>query len=773
MSDPKNPEPSQSRRNFLKTTGAASVLLMSNPLFQVPVRGSENTKAPIGEVPWYRRLTRWGQTNITEPDSQTYDIGWWRGYWKRTLTQGIVVNAGGIVAYYPSRVPFHRQAEHLAGRDLFGELCNAAHQEGLAVFARMDSNRAHEDLFRAHPDWFAFNAEGKPYMEGDLYVTCVNSPYYDEFIPSILKEVIKLYRPEGFTDNMWHGLNRYSICHCKRCSEKFKKRSGFNLPEAVNWDDPAYRQWIRWNYDRRLEIWDFYNNVTKTAGGDDCIWVGMTPGSISWSAASFRDYKGICERAGMIMLDHQARYGNETGFHQNGEVGKLIHGMLGWDKIIPESMAMYQQGTPNFRLTSKPEPEARMWVLSGFAGGIQPWWHHVAAYHEDRRMYRTVEPLYKWHSANEEFLINRRPVATVGVVWSQENMDFYGRNNSHRLVDEPWRGMTQALLRARIPYLPVHADHIDSQGDQFSVLVLPNLGVMTDEQISSIRHFASGGGGLVATGQSSLFNQWGEPRPDYGLSDLFGAHAGEKFRDHNHATGHYTGETLHTYLRITPELRSLVDGPRSGREPHVTASRHPVFKGFNETDILPFGGNLVPASVDAGAEALLTFVPDFPRFPPEMVWMREPVTNIPGLVLNTSPGGGRIAFLPADIDRQFARHNLPDHSNLLANLVRWACRDNIPLEIEGGGLIDCNLYHQPGRMILHLVNLNHEGAWRQPLHELSPVGPLTVRLTVPGDVSGESLRLLVSGQKIPAKKVNGRIIFEIKIIHDHEVIVVA
>ena len=32
-------------------------------------------------------------------------------------------------------------------------------------------------------------------------------------------------------------------------------------------------------------------------------------------------------------------------------------------------------------------------MIAGIAGGIQPWWHHVAAYHEDRRMYRTAEPV--------------------------------------------------------------------------------------------------------------------------------------------------------------------------------------------------------------------------------------------------------------------------------------------------------------------------------------------------------------------------------------------
>ena len=92
------------------------------------------------------------------------------------------------------------------------------------------------------------------------------------------------------------------------------------------------------------------------------------------------------------MLDNQGR-SDLGGFQENALAGKMLHSLLGWDKLIPESMAMYQQGRPQFRFTSKSKPEARMWMLAGFAGGIQPWWHHVGAYHEDRRMYRTAEPV--------------------------------------------------------------------------------------------------------------------------------------------------------------------------------------------------------------------------------------------------------------------------------------------------------------------------------------------------------------------------------------------
>ena len=136
------------------------------------------------------------------------------------------------------------------------------------------------------------------------------------------------------------------------------------------------------------------------------------------------------------------RRAGAAGFEENADTGKLVHGVLGWDKLAPESMAMYQAGRGTFRLASKPAAEARMWMIEGFAGGIQPWWHHIGAYHEDRRMYHTAEPVMNWYEANQRYLINRRPLATVGIVWSQRNTDFYGQDRAAELVDAPYRGFT-------------------------------------------------------------------------------------------------------------------------------------------------------------------------------------------------------------------------------------------------------------------------------------------------------------------------------------------
>ena len=737
-----------SRRDFIGIS-AATIASVPGPVIAATTE------------PWYRRTFRWGQTNITEKDPVRYDIAWWREFWKRTRVQGVIINAGGIVAYYPSKYPLQHRAEFLGDRDLYGELAKAAHDDGLTVVARMDSNRTGEEFYSAHPDWFARNSSGNPYRAADKYVTCVNSPYYDEYLPAVLTEIIDRSHPEGFADNSWSGLGRDSICYCENCERKFRDKTGAALPLKHDWKDSVYRRWIDWNYARRIEIWDLNNNATKAAGGSNCLWFGMNSGSVSAQSSSFRDCKAIFERAEMVFLDHQSR--GTAGFEENADTGKLVHGILGWDKLAPESMAMYQAGRGTFRVASKPAAEARMWMIEGLAGGILPWWHHIGAYQEDRRMYKTAEPIMKWHETNQRYLLNRRPLATVGLAWSQRNTDFYGQDRAAELVDAPYRGFAASLVRARIPYVPIHIDHIGRDGGSLKVLVLPGIAAMSDSQCAAVLDFVAKGGALIATGATSLYNEFGDARSDYGLAGLFGAH----YRGIAGGERAGAGQTLHTYLRLSPELRGGVWGPEVGDEPRDVGQRHPVLRGFGDTDILPFGGTLLPLNLDSGVTVPLTFVPPFPVLPPETSWMRQPKTDIPGLVLK-----GRVAFLPADIDRLYSGLSLPDHATLLANLVRWAANGDIPLQVEGRGLFDCNLYTQPGRVIAHIVNLTATGRVPVTDDDLVPAGPLKFGVRLPGGVRSGTVRMLVADRSLAPVVTNGWMRTIIPSVLDHEVLVI-
>jgi hypothetical protein len=727
--------------------------------------------------PWYSRVKRWGQVNITDNNAGNMDVDFWRRYWRETEVQGMILNAGGVTAFYPTKIPYHHMPASMGGRDLFGELTKACKEDGVVLCARLSYGYANADILKAHPDWFCVDAQGARTRQ-----TCMNGGYIYEYTPLIVKEIVANYRPAGFSLSAW-GAN-YDLCYCDVCKKLFKEKTGHDLPGSKNWDDRVYRDWVVWNNDQVLALWDFHNSVSKTAGGADCIWVGQSGGTVI-----SRSMKGILARAPMIMHDHQVR-NDESGFQQNSEAGKLTHGLLGWDKVATECQAIFAP-----RLASKPAPEAQMWMYEGMAGGLTPWWHTISGYSEDKRRYATVPPVFKWHKANEEYLYNRLPVATVGVVWSEDNNVFYGRDDTPEKVLAPWRGMINALVRARIPYITVYADHIDPDAAQLSTLLLPNVAALTDGQIASVRRFVANGGGLLATGESSLYDNFGDRRPDYALADLFATHwvdggqaapetsllGGAELKGALAALGltmadvAATGVTAkQTYLRLTPELRRNVTGPHNDTEPTVPtgAGRHPALKGFDETDIIFFGGTLHRLETDVEAQVLITYIPPSPVLPPENDWMRVPKTDVAALVVNTRSSGGRVAFLPADIDRQYARRNYPDHGDLLANLVRWTAKDDIPLAVLGAGLMDCNLYQQPGRMVLHVANLVSAATWRAPLDEFVPIGPVVVRIKLAKGVPGQSAKLLVSGEPAPVKVENGWAEVKIPSVLNHEVVIV-
>jgi len=150
--------------------------------------------------------------------------------------------------------------------------------------------------------------------------------------------------------------------------------------------------------------------------------------------------------------------------------------------------------------------------------------------------------------------------------------------------------------------------------------------------------------------------------------------------------------------------------------------------------------------------------------------MRTPKNEHPAVIVNERPGFGRVAFYPpistAVRPRQPARHG-----RLLAT---WragrrgrSCR--LPWK---GRAYRLSFYRQPGRVILHLVNLTSAGTWRAPVDELIPVGPLRVRLRLPGDVAGRQLRLLVSGRRVAIGTQGGWAHFEVPSVRDHEVVLI-
>jgi len=706
----------------------------------------------IPQKPWYLCTYRWGQTNLTEDDPIKCDLDFWRRQWKETKVQGVIVNCGGIVAYYPSKYGLQYRAKFLGDRDYFKEFSNAAREEGLKVIARMDINRATKEFYDAHPDWFCRDKQGNPIVSQDRYFSCVNSGYYKEFIPAVLTEIIEKYHPVGFADNSWKGLGRKTICYCDSCRKKFREDCGLELPEQVSWEDPVYREWIRWSYKCRTENWDLFNETTKRAGGEDCLWLGMLNADPANLSGGFGDLYALCKRSQIILSDHQFR-DSLNGFEQNSVNGTLLRMASKENILVPESMANYVHGERTFRLASNPPEETRIWMIEGLTGGISPWYHHIGGGQNDRRQFKTPVPVFNWHERNEACLYSRYDLANVGLIWNQTNADFYGRDDMKEKAALPWRGFTHAMVKGRIPFIPINASDIMKYSDRLNTLILADMAILSDEQIDEVCAFVNRGGNLVMTGITATLDQDGNPSGNDKLWKLLGLKpTGKKTGAFGKVNANWEHYSAHTYFRLP-------------------SSRHEILQGFEDTDILPFGGGLHIVESVGRLAPLASYIPEFPIYPPEFSWIREELPEVKTLFAGELESRARVVYFAADIDRCFGRNGLPDHGKLLINAIKWASRESLPIKVQGPGYIDCKVYRQDDKIIIHLVNLS--GCDRMGFcDETYPVGPLAVTVET-GDMKISCAFLTNAGKYIPVSVSRGSVVLQVDRIIDHEMIVLS
>ena len=178
-----------SRRNFLVT---GTVL---------PAVAAAQSSSPA--APWYQKMRRCGQVNFNEQDPEKLNIAEWVDYWASLKLDALLLNAGGIMAFYPTKTPYHHRSQFLGNRDLFGDFTKAAKARGIRVVARLDCNYAYEEALNARPEWFQRRADGQPVRHNEspsLYAACMFTTYFTEQMPAIIREVNSLYDVDGFLD---------------------------------------------------------------------------------------------------------------------------------------------------------------------------------------------------------------------------------------------------------------------------------------------------------------------------------------------------------------------------------------------------------------------------------------------------------------------------------------------------------------------------------------------------------------------------------------------
>jgi len=713
------------RRFFLKSAAAAVPLArVADSLALSPASQSAGAASGVtADLPWQMTLRRIGQTNFTEHDPAVFDIEGWADYWASAKVGAVFISITGIVAFYPSNVPFHRHAKYLNGRDFTGELHDAAKKRGLRTVARYSPDLNWSDALDAHPEWFMRDEQGRPLTTPDtpeLFQTCMFSTYMTDHFPAVMREVNSRYDMDAHYTNGWPSF-ALPVCYCDQCRK-------LPLPKT-----PAY--WDKFN-ERVLSLCKLYHSIALEKKPTSFYFCNMGGG-----VHASPNLAQLGEFSHWFQADNQGRGGQDAPVWGASQQGRVCNAVLD-GKMATNVTGAYTTGPVRWRQVTKSAAETQMWFSETLASGMVPYYHIVGGetgLGEDLRWEPIGRDYFQWTARHDEHWINRATIANIGVVIGQRTQLFY-QSPREVSMQQTIDALYYALLEGRFLFDFVHEDRLQlDRIKKYAALILPNIALLSDEQCGQLRDYVKNGGSLLATFETSMYNERNERRADFGLADVFGVHA----------AGPIIGRlgNANSYL-------ARIEGP------------HPILEGFNNTHWIPGAVYRLPLKpVD---DPVLTVIPSYPAYPPEMSYPPSPHTNEPAVVLRQN-GKSRLAWFPGDIEPTMWQSGHTDLSRLLQNTVRWVACNSAPLNIQGKGLIEVFAWEtQPG-FAIHVLNYTNPNAHRGWIRDYYPIGAQRVQFRLPAGRRVTRVELLRAERDIPFHVEGDSIEFTISVVNDYEV----
>lgn len=211
----------------------------------------------------------------------------------------------------------------------------------------------------------------------------------------------------------------------------------------------------------------------------------------------------------------------------------------------------------------------------------------------DEPYFEAKRTAMEWVRRNLVALTGGESAAEVAVLRSPRTLMFEAAE-AHRSVILA----ELMLVQGRIPF-DIVFDEVFAHLDRYRVLVLPDAACLSDAQVEAVRRFVMAGGGVVASGRTSNYDEWYRQRPRPGLADLFGPDV-----------EHHEGDA---WQRPRNSLRGSGDTARHecglGRVaylPEIVTDREPQYRGTLGEQPYRFGTEewQVPANMSAFLDAI-------------------------------------------------------------------------------------------------------------------------------------------------------------------------
>ena len=630
------------------------------------------------------------------------------------------------------------------------------------------------EIYAAHPDWRRIYTDTHTVPQVDMAANpiggplCLLGPWGDRLI-DILAEVLTKYPDvDAFS---FDGLHDSGYCYCEHCRENYRRETGQEIP-AVNMNDPAFRRYQLWE-DRRLEALVERMQVRLKA-------IKPTVALLTWTTNAgrfghFRDIpRNMSARMNTLLDAPDQEFWMDESNRGNTLVPAFANAVI-WamsdHRVAFSSPYLFSHGNP-YGPDSFPPPEVLRRMLLAMTYGARPSMALAQPTTLQDATYASLHEIIR----REPWITHVQPEPWAALLMSDNTRVFYGRESGQ--VEERYLANVLGAFRTGVEeHLPVTVitDWNLNAADlsRYKVLILPNAACLSDSQARAVAEFVRNGGGLVATLDTSLCDEMGDPRKDFALADVFGAH----YQGVPHGEGGKTEALDVNFLKgldasYWEKRKNIYDFRMQAGAIKDPSLADPRLRAYIGEEPVTFKGQAVAVGeISADARTIGTFG----------------VRGMPGAglpaIVTRAYGKGHVVYMAAGFDAAYYLYAYPYERLLLAQAIRQVASAPFGISVEAPMCVHTTFYRQnkpsktsQSRLVVHLYNdLNSTGGHAKPeedvplREEVVPIHDITVRFAAVYHVTG--VHLEPEGRALPMRRTRNGIEVVVPALAIHSMVV--
>lgn len=406
-----------------------------------------------------------------------------------------------------------------------------AHRYGMKVdtYIQWDT-MMYETFFAEEPqakNWIQRNALGQPimltygYQQSFRYRPCFANQEYLDYLKKIVRYAVEQVQTDFIHFDNFVLNPEPDSCHCDACTtgfrrllqtkyspERRKERFGFENVDYLNpplwnqWNppekmsiifDPAFQEWV--DYRCQMMADALRQIAAYIASLNTEVAIEINPGGIT---GANRTWENGIDHSRLLPFT-QVFWSEEKNPPDYLPDGRLI------STIRSYKLARTYR---NILLTYTSDSEAAIGECLAF--------NQTIGFAGESPLSAAMLKYIAFYRKHRDLYIGTEDLASVAVLRSYPSITYHNvRAQLSAILVE------QALIQSRIPFHIYFDEHLARLSPSVcKALILPDTECLSDDQLASIRRFIEAGGGLIATGETGLYDEWRRLRVTPGLRGL-------------------------------------------------------------------------------------------------------------------------------------------------------------------------------------------------------------------------------------------------------------